>query len=78
MSEWVSEWVIVVERLFSNVSAISWREQVNFYSASSLKQQSAVEMSLHSDTVLWLRANQSLFLLLNAACLEEKQQIPIV
>ena len=26
----VSEWVIVVERQFSNISAISWREQVNF------------------------------------------------
>ena len=58
--EWVSEWVIVVYRQFSNFSAISWREQVNFqwdddevhfvldkhaeldfYSARSLKQQSA-------------------------------------
>jgi len=58
--EWVSEWVIDVSRQFSNRSAISWREQVNFqwddddevrfvldqhaeldfYSASSLKQQS--------------------------------------
>ena len=55
-----SEWVIVVQRQFSNFSTISWREQVNFqwdddevrvvldkhaefdfYSASSLKQQSA-------------------------------------
>jgi hypothetical protein len=26
----VSEWVIVVERQSSNISAISWREQVNF------------------------------------------------
>jgi hypothetical protein len=26
----VSEWLIVVERQFSNISAISWREQVNF------------------------------------------------
>ena len=57
---WVSEWAIVVLHQFSNYSAISWREQVNFqwdddevsfvldqhaeldfYSASSLKQQSA-------------------------------------
>jgi len=33
-----------------------------------------VDMSLHSDTVSWFRANQSLLLLLNAACLAEKQQ----
>jgi hypothetical protein len=35
-------------------------------------------MSLHSDTLFWFRANQSLFFLLNAACLAEKQQIPIL
>ena len=29
-SEWVSEWVIVALCQFSNFSAISWREQVNF------------------------------------------------
>jgi hypothetical protein len=29
VSEWVSEWVIVVYRQFSNLSAISWGEQVN-------------------------------------------------
>jgi hypothetical protein len=33
-------------------------------------------MSLHSDTLFWFWANQSLLLLLNAACLAEKQQIP--
>jgi hypothetical protein len=32
-------------------------------------------MSLHSDTLFWFRANQSLLFLLNAACLAEKQQI---
>ena len=32
----------------------------------------------HSDTLSWLRANQYLLFLLNAACLAEKQQIPIV
>ena len=36
-----------------------------------------VDMSLHSDTLFWFRANQSLFFLLNAACLAEKQEIPI-
>jgi hypothetical protein len=32
-------------------------------------------MSLHSDITFWFWANQSLFLLLNATCLVEKQQI---
>jgi hypothetical protein len=36
-----------------------------------------INMPLHSDTLFWFRANQSLLLLLNAACLAEKQQIPI-
>jgi hypothetical protein len=35
-------------------------------------------MSLHLDTLFWFRANQSLLFLLNAACLAEKQQIPIL
>ena len=34
-------------------------------------------MSSYSDTLFWFRANQSLLLLLNAACLAEKQQIPV-
>ena len=37
-----------------------------------------VDMSFHSDTLFWFRANQSLLFLLNAACLAEKQQIPIL
>ena len=36
-----------------------------------------VEMSFHSDTLFWFRSNQSLLFLRNAACLAEKQQIPI-
>jgi hypothetical protein len=32
-------------------------------------------MSPHSDTLSWFRVNHSLFFLLNAACLAEKQQI---
>ena len=31
-----------------------------------------VDMSLHSDTLFWFRANQSLLFLLNAACLAKK------
>jgi hypothetical protein len=34
-----------------------------------------VDMSLHSDTLLWFRANQYLLFLLNAAYLVEQQQI---
>jgi hypothetical protein len=30
MTQLLSEWVIAVERQFSNISAISWWEQVNF------------------------------------------------
>jgi len=37
-----------------------------------------VDMSLHSGTLFWFRANQSLLLLLNAAYLAGKQQIPIL
>jgi hypothetical protein len=37
-----------------------------------------IDMSLHPDTLSCFRANQSLFFLLNAACLAEKQQIPIL
>ena len=36
------------------------------------------DMSLHSDTLFWVRASQYLLFLLNAACLAEKQQIPIL
>ena len=32
--------------------------ELNFYSASSLKQQSLVDMSFHLDTLFWFRANQ--------------------
>jgi hypothetical protein len=35
-------------------------------------------MALHSDTLSWFRADQSLLFLLYVACLEEKQQIPIL
>jgi hypothetical protein len=37
-----------------------------------------VDMSLHSDTLFWIRTNQSLLFLLNAACLAEKQHILIL
>ena len=37
-----------------------------------------VDISPHSDTLSWFRANQSLLFLLGAACLVEKQQISIL
>ena len=37
-----------------------------------------MDMSPASDTLSWFRANQSLLFLLNATCLVEKQQIPIL
>jgi hypothetical protein len=35
------------------------------------------DMSLNFDALFWVRADQYLLFLLNAACLAEKQQIPI-
>ena len=53
--------------------------ELDLYRASSLKQQSdGRDMLFHLDTLFWFRVNQSLLLLLNAACLLEKQQIPIL
>ena len=50
---------------------------VRMYSCSSLKQQSMTcccSLTHYS----WFQANQSLLLLLNAACLVEKQQLPVL
>ena len=45
---------------------------VDFYSTSSMKQQSAGDTLLYSDTLSWFRDQQSLLFLLNAVCLAEK------
>jgi hypothetical protein len=37
-----------------------------------------VDMSFQSDTLTWISANLFFLLLLSAACLAEKQQIPIL
>jgi hypothetical protein len=37
-----------------------------------------IDMSLHTDTFSWFRANQYLLFLLNDVCLAEKQHIPIL
>ena len=60
-------------------STLYWTNTLSwiFYSASSMKQQSTDRHVPHSDSLSWFRANQSLLFLLNAACLVEKQQIPV-
>ena len=95
VNEWVSEWVIVVHRQFSNLSAISWREvnlqwdddevrfvldqhaELDFIVLAHWNNSPRVNMPPHADTLFWFRVNQSLLFLLNAACLVEKQPIPI-
>jgi hypothetical protein len=37
-----------------------------------------IDMSPHSDTLSWFRDNQTWLFLLNAACLAQKKQIPIL
>jgi hypothetical protein len=91
----ISEWLLLnttsaMYRLYHGENKLYFNEMmmfactmqthlVDFYSASSLRQQSMDRHMLpHSDTLSWFRANQSLLFLLNAACLVEKQQIPIV
>ena len=48
---------------------------VKSISADYRSNRSRVDMSLHSDILFWFRVNQSLLLLVNAGCLEEKQII---
>jgi hypothetical protein len=51
--------------------------KLEFYGASTLTTVRGVDISLHSDTLFWFRANQSLLFLLNASCLVEKQQLHV-
>ena len=52
---------------------IDQHAELDLYSASSLKEKSA---DIHV-LLFWFWANQSLLFLRNAACLAEKQQIPM-
>jgi hypothetical protein len=54
--------------------------ELDFYSVSSVKQQSAGRhvVPLGHNSLFWFRADQSLLFLLNAACLAENVQIPIL
>jgi hypothetical protein len=51
---------------------------LDFYISRSLKQQSVYRHVTLLGHITDSRANQSLLFLLNAACLAEKQQIPIL
>jgi hypothetical protein len=62
---------IVFDEMISTLYAV-----LEFNSANSLKIICPrVGMSVHSDTLSLIRANQSLVLLLSDACLSEKQHI---
>ena len=52
--------------------------RIFFLGLAYWKSSSQVDISLHSDTLSWFRANQSLLLTLRPDCLKEKQQIPFV
>jgi hypothetical protein len=82
--------VMVFNVTFNNISVISWRYVLLHLMSSVLDTVSwivivlahwynsqPVDMLLHSDTLLRFRANQSLLLLLNAACYSEEGTIPI-
>jgi len=87
--------VVVVKLYMSNLSAISWREQVTFRPNDDgecfvLGQKmfriiivpthwnNSPQLHMYSHLISLLQANQSLLLLLNVACLAEKQQIFIL
>jgi hypothetical protein len=59
--------------LFNIKNMLSWF----FIVLADWNNSPRVDMSLHSNTLFWFRANQSLRYLLNSACLAQKQHIPI-
>ena len=59
-----SEWVIIVLDQYTDL---------DFYNASSLKQQAVCRHVAQLAYIIRFRANQSLLLLLSAACLAENQ-----
>ena len=52
--------------------------ELYLHSGSSLHNRPRVDMSIHSDTLSWFRANQLMLFLLNDVCLGKKQHIPII
>jgi hypothetical protein len=51
---------------------------VGFLVLDHWKNSPRIDISPYSDTLSWSRANQTLFVILNAVCLAENQQIPIL
>ena len=60
------------------VLVVDQHAKLDFYSVGKLKPQFAGRHVTLLGHISWFRANQSLIFLLNAACLIEKQQIPIL
>ena len=84
--EIVSEWMLLnaIWKIFQ-FSTISWREQytfdemitlLDFYTASSLKQQLTYRHVAPLGHIIPISCQILLFVLLNDACLTEKQQLP--
>jgi hypothetical protein len=78
--EWVlfnAKWAII--QLYHVMNKLHFDEtNMIFIVLAHWKNSSRVDMSLHSDTLSWFHANQSLLLLLNVLWLAEKQQISIL
>ena len=87
---WVSEWLLFYansaifppyhgkNKLIFNEMMIRSTFSWIFIVIAHWNNSSWIDMSPHSDTLSWFRANTSLLFLLNVACLAEKQQIPIL
>ena len=89
MSEWVSEWLLfnakwVIFQLIVRISYIQWDDddvcfvldqhaQLDFYSPSSVKQQSASRYVTPLGHIILILNQPVLLLLLNTACLVDKQ-----
>ena len=65
---------MIMRSTLYEINRLSWMFIVLAHWNKSLQ----VDMSLHSDTLFWFRDNQSLLFPLNAACIADKQQIPIL
>ena len=55
-------------------NTLSW----NFIVLGHWNNSPLVDILLHTDTLFWFRADQSLFVLLNAACLAERKNINFI
>ena len=92
--EWVSDCRLTIQQFFSYIMAEKklifndmMMRSVLFYTnmlswifivLAHWNNSQRIDMLPHLDTLSWFRAKHSLLFLLNAACLAEKQQIPIL